>query len=228
VPECWIFTARRVVVKGFALFIISSLLIVSTLVLKEIRNAERLDAVVAADFARWREEAARAQAPPEAPEAEAGLCDVLLMAPEEYGDRLIPEWALAVATIRMEADREPFDGKIAVGVTIRNRMKFRYSSDGTLAGTVLKPFAFSCFNTDHPRRGRICAAPLDDPLTEQAYRAWLASGDPGTARILGLDGRVVLYHAITMAKEPYWVDAPSVKFVKEIGHHRFYADEAGA
>ena len=57
--------------------------------------------------------------------------------------RLIPEDKLAILTIAQEALAEPFEGKLAVAEVIRNRMKQRYMSDGTVEGTVLRAWQFS-------------------------------------------------------------------------------------
>lgn len=47
--------------------------------------------------------------------------------------------ALAALTVYLEARGESFAGKLAVAAVIRNRMERRYQSDGTIAGTVLRP-----------------------------------------------------------------------------------------
>lgn len=52
---------------------------------------------------------------------------------------------LAALCIADEAAGEPFEGKVAVGRVIRNRMAGLYESDGTVEGTVLKKFQFSGF-----------------------------------------------------------------------------------
>lgn len=52
---------------------------------------------------------------------------------------------LAATCIADEAANQPYEGKVAVGIVILNRMARKYESDGTVAGTVLKHFQFSGF-----------------------------------------------------------------------------------
>jgi spore germination cell wall hydrolase CwlJ-like protein len=126
---------------------------------------------------------------------------------------LIPDWCLAVATIRGEAESESFNGKVAVGFVIRERMRLKFYSKGDVASTVLFPFQFSFWNTDSKRRDDICSSLLEDPQTKEALQAWIASSStdvlpPGT----------VLYHADYVM--PNWA-AESVR-VAQIGRHLFY------
>ena len=62
--------------------------------------------------------------------------------------KLFDDDALAIATIWQEAEGEPYDAKVAVGEVIRERMRRKYNSDGTIAGTVGRRFQFSAFNDD--------------------------------------------------------------------------------
>jgi len=52
---------------------------------------------------------------------------------------------LLATCIADEAAAEPYEGKVAVGIVLLNRMALRYESDGTAVGTVLKHFQFSGF-----------------------------------------------------------------------------------
>ena len=45
---------------------------------------------------------------------------------------------LAALTVYLEARGESFAGKMAVAAVIRNRMKMKYQSDGTIRGPVLR------------------------------------------------------------------------------------------
>src|SRR5687767_4474350 len=85
---------------------------------------------------------------------------------------LIQPWCLAVATLIGECGNEPYLGKLAVAKSIRNRMRLGYSSDGTVAGTVLRPLQYSLWNTKDKGRIRACNALLDSPKTQEAVRAW--------------------------------------------------------
>lgn len=122
-----------------------------------------------------------------------------------------------IVTIRAEADAEPFEGKVAVGKTIRNRMRFRYASNGTVAGTVLAPLQFSCWNAkDTPRRADWANIQMEDPLTAEAVRAWEASKTYD-----GIKG-AVLYHNPKTAPNPQWKN--KARFIVQIGNHAFYED----
>lgn len=128
---------------------------------------------------------------------------------------LIPAWCLAVATIIGEAGGEPYEGKVAVARVIRNRMRYRYTSDGTVAGTVLAPRQFSLWNTSELGRIRACQTPGDSALAQSAKRAWEESESPDP-----LLDEAVLYHADYVL--PEW--AERVRLLKTIGRHLFYAD----
>ena len=127
---------------------------------------------------------------------------------------LIPNWCLGVATIKQEAEGEPYEGKVAVGEVIRRRTKLKYASQGTIASTVLAPLQFSGWNTGSPVRVKSCEAQIEDPIVQECRRAWVES------ETSNLVPGAVLYHANYI--KPSW--AKSVKFVKQIGRHLFYAD----
>ena len=124
----------------------------------------------------------------------------------------------AILTIIGEAASEPYMGQVAVGNVIRNRMARKYSSDGTIIGTVLRPKQFSMWDD----RARIYAAriELDSDVYMAAVDAWNYSKytDPTKG--------AVLYH--TGAVHPRWADAPSVSLARKIGAHLFYHDSGGA
>ena len=135
---------------------------------------------------------------------------------------LINPDALAAAQIWAEAEGEPFFCKLGVGEAIRNRMRFRYSSDGTVAGTVARRFQFSSFNDDVGDNARLIKSlELDDedPVVRECIRAWresVASGLVGTA---------VCYYAVTIPP-PSWV--PGMEFVAQFGKTRFYRVKGAA
>lgn len=129
--------------------------------------------------------------------------------------RIVTDEQWAVLTIYGEAAGEPYDGKLAVAKTIRNRMRLEYNSDGTVVGTVLAPKQFSMWN----RTPWLWVANADDTKipTLECVNAWRDSVDTEV-----LPDDVVLYHAEYV--DPYW--ASKVEFVKQIGRHLFYADPA--
>lgn len=130
--------------------------------------------------------------------------------------RLIPDHVLAELTIWMEARGEPYHGQCAVAEVIQERMRRRYLSDGTVAGTLFMPFQFSCWNSDSHQR--IHAVTLEDTdstlaMCRQAWRDVQAGFSivPGAVHYLNPSGVLVL---------PEWASA--AKHVARIGNHVFY------
>src|SRR5574337_170238 len=82
--------------------------------------------------------------------------------------RLVSDDALAIVTIYQEAAGEPYAGKLAVAEVIRARMRRCYASDGTVAGTVLRAWQFSGWNTD-AGAVRIMSLQIDtnDPVVQE-------------------------------------------------------------
>src|SRR3990167_737093 len=115
--------------------------------------------------------------------------------------RLVSEDALAVITIWQEARNEPFEGLVAVGEVIRNRMRLKYSRDGTVSGTVLKPLQIDD----------------DDKTVQKCLAAWELSGT-GTNHAKG----AVLYYAPAVVGMPDWAKPDVAVKVAEIGGHHFY------
>ena len=130
--------------------------------------------------------------------------------------RLIPDDTLAIITIWQEARNQGPEGQLAVAEVIWRRMKTRYSSDGTVAGTVLRPWQFSGFNTEDPNR--VPSFKLDDanPTVKACKAAWeLAKAGSNTTKnaVLYLNPKVV-------PRLPAWVGKS--KKVATIGDHQFY------
>lgn len=128
--------------------------------------------------------------------------------------RLIPDEALAAATIFQEAEGEPYPVKVGVAETIRNRMQRRYSSDGTVAGTVLRRLQFSGWNQDAPNRIR--SVQIDDqvPAVMDCVRAW-AAAQGGSDNVQG----AVLFFAEGIPT-PTWAKPDA--FVCQLGRVRFF------
>ena len=135
---------------------------------------------------------------------------------------LFSDEALAVSTIWQEARGEPFLGKLAVAQVIRNRVLRKYTSDGTVAGTVLSPSQFSGWNTEDPSRALSVMLDTDDPVVDACRTAWLLANQKG----IGDKFKAVLFHASTMKEYPKWSRHPKVKKIAEIGNHIFYTDES--
>jgi len=133
--------------------------------------------------------------------------------------RIVDDDKWAIMTIAGEALGEPLTGKIAVGEVIRNRMKRKYASDGTVIGTVLRAKQFSMWDD----KARLLAARIDDehPKVRECIKAWELSANTN------FTNGAVLYHTI-MIDDPYWTKARSVKRVSTIHRHHFYTDGEGA
>ena len=123
-----------------------------------------------------------------------------------------PSEALAALTVYYEAAGESFAGKLAVAAVIRNRMKLKYQSDGTVKGTVLKARQFQPWSTRNPYH-----IPLD--LKKKSMRdsllAWRLVQDGRNI----VDGAVLFYNP-KLVRTPYW--AKVSQRVSTIGGHEFY------
>jgi N-acetylmuramoyl-L-alanine amidase len=134
--------------------------------------------------------------------------------------RLVSEEAWAVLTIAQEASGESYAVKLATAEVIRNRMRRRYSSDGTVAGTVLRPYQFSGWNTKDPNRIRCAALEDTDPLTQECRRAW-KEAVAGSDTVNG----AVLYFNPAIVQTPEWVERSEA--VAVVGPHHFFVPKEG-
>ena len=128
---------------------------------------------------------------------------------------LISSTCLAVATIYGEASGEPYLGKLAVAEVILNRMRAKHQSDGTVAGTVLKPWQFSIWNTREPRRVKVCQLDYEDVVVRECAAAWLEARDKGSDVAQG----ALYYHSCDI-RPPVW--AKEMKLLAAVGRHLFY------
>ncbi len=128
---------------------------------------------------------------------------------------VIPASCLAIATLIGEAASEGPQGMLAVASVIRNRMEKKYTSDGTVAGTVLFPLQFSMWNTKDKARLMACRMAADHPIAIMAAEAWELSATQRPVR------DSVLYHATYIA-EPDWAKSQLTEFVAQIKRHRFF------
>ncbi len=119
---------------------------------------------------------------------------------------------LAALTVYLEARGESFAGKLAVAAVIRNRMKLRYQSDGTIKGTVLKPSQFQPWNFKRPHQVRF---DLRNKEMRDSLLAWRLVQDGRKI----VDGAVLFYNP-NLARTPYW--AKVSQKVATIGAHEFY------
>lgn len=132
--------------------------------------------------------------------------------------RLISEEALAVVTIMQEAAGEPYLGKLAVAEVIRNRMLRKYASDGTVAGTVLRPMQFSGWNAKDPGRIRSVRADSDDSVVKECIRAWNEARDGSNT----VHGAVLYYNPSIITDPPDWALPDSATEVAVVGQHHFF------
>jgi len=130
--------------------------------------------------------------------------------------KLVPDSALATICIWQEARGESYEGKLAVAEVIRNRMNRNDSSDGTVAGTVLRPFQFSGFGAQDSNLIPSFKIDDTDPVVIDCLRAWNESRNTNRAN------GAVLYYAKTIAP-PGWVK--NCVQVAEIGHHLFFVEK---
>ena len=141
--------------------------------------------------------------------------------------------ALGVANLVAEAGNQPLHGMIAVAEVVRNRTERRYQSDGSIVGTIFKPYQFSWIGDGTPWRARIFGLTWADPQVQQATRAWgVAFGDAERSDVAK---GAVLYHTSKapvvkgrpIPWPPKWATAPGVVEVARIGDHVFYDDHHG-
>lgn len=120
---------------------------------------------------------------------------------------------LATANIWAEARGELFEGKCAVGEVMRNRIKTKYFSNGTLSDTIFRADQFSGFNEDTPWRHEIFDIDDSDPVVRECFRAWTMSETTNFAR------GAVLYCNLAISS-PVW--ATPGDLVAMVGKHSFY------
>lgn len=129
--------------------------------------------------------------------------------------RLIEDWIWAVLTIWQEARSQSYAGMRAVAEVIHNRMRLHYQSDGTVVGTVLRPWQFSGWNTRDPNRLMAARLSEDDPKLKACIAAWHSTERP----LLPLD-TVLYYNPAVVEKPPNW--ALPDKLVAVVEAHHFY------
>lgn len=124
----------------------------------------------------------------------------------------LTEDTLAALTVYLEARGESFAGKLAVAAVIRNRMNARYHSDGTVKGTVLRPYQFEPWLHLRPHQVRFdpSKAGMRDSLL-----AWRLVQD-GRKIVKG----ALLFFNPRLVQPPMWAKR-GIK-VASIGAHEFY------
>jgi len=134
--------------------------------------------------------------------------------------RLVPDNIWAILTIKAEAGGEPFAGKVGVAEVIRNRAAHQYNSDGTIPGTVLKRWQFSCWNTDDQNRIRVAMSDSEEFVVKDCAKAWQKALNGSNT----VHGAVLYFNPGILARDPEWVAA--CEQVAQIGNHRFFVEKA--
>ncbi len=119
---------------------------------------------------------------------------------------------LAALTIYLEARGESFAGKLAVAAVIRNRMNYKYHSDGTVKGTVLRPKQFEPWIGRHPKDVKF------DPTNRKMQESLLAWNLVQDGRNI-VDGAVLFYNP-HLVRTPRWAQVN--RKVATIGGHEFF------
>lgn len=152
---------------------------------------------------------------------------------------------LAATCIADEAAGEPYEGKVAVGCVILNRMAAQYESDGTVTGTVEKRFQFSGFwfameaghytQVEFDQAGAAAEAQTlynefsTQPIWSDCVKAWWdarqwANGQPLSftpgPQFEQLDHNAVLYFNPRVCAAPDWATPDRLEAV--IFRHNFY------
>ncbi|MBQ8671609.1 MAG: cell wall hydrolase [Alphaproteobacteria bacterium] len=116
-------------------------------------------------------------------------------------------------TIYGEARGEGIKGMQAVANVIMNRVKAGGWYGASVKDVVLKPYQFSCWNTDDPNRAKIIAATPAQLATELNIAKQAIAGT-----LQDITGGATHYHAKSVM--PYW--AASMTKTVTIGNHVFY------
>lgn len=131
--------------------------------------------------------------------------------------KLVSDDNWAIMTIWGEARGEDYLGKVAVAEVIRNRMKRKYSSDGTASNTCLKKLQFSCWNHDDPNRLFMAKLDDEDPIVRECIKAWEESKTTNLTK-----GAVLYCNLKVLDYIPSWAKMENQTVV--IGRHNFFRD----
>lgn len=138
--------------------------------------------------------------------------------------RLVSDDTWGILTVWQEARGESFEGKLAVAEVILNRMKRLYASDGTVAGTVLRPMQFSAWNASDVNRIQSAKIDTDHPTVQECIKAW-HDAKQGSDTVHG----AVLYLNPSIVKPlPKWATPEYAVEVARVGAHVFYVPKESA
>ncbi len=112
------------------------------------------------------------------------------------------DYMLLARIISAESRGEPYEGQVAVGAVILNRIEHPSFPD-TMAGVIYQPLAFSCVDDGQ----------INEPVAESAYKA-------ATDALNGWDpsgGAIYYYNPVTATSK--WIRSRQI--IKQIGKHVF-------
>lgn len=128
------------------------------------------------------------------------------------------------ATVFMEAEGEPYKGKLAVAFAVMNRCR---RAGCSVSDAVLRAWQFSAWNTDSPTRMRLDTLHPSDPVWLECVRAAMEAmfqsvPDPVEGRTLYMNEKVVMAQAGSLPS--WWKLAGEVDAGVAIGLHTFRHD----
>jgi len=127
--------------------------------------------------------------------------------------KLIADYLLGIVCVFQEAEGEPYAGKVAVAEVILRRTWRKYMSDGTVIGTVMRPFQFSGMNSDSRNRTRSFKIDTSIPVVDECVRAWVEA-DKGS----NLVPECLHYYNAKIVTPPW---SKGAEVVAVIGNHTF-------
>lgn len=135
----------------------------------------------------------------------------------------MPDEEILATTIFLEAGGESIKGKLAVGWVVLNRVKLgrrHYGSGGGISGVCLKPFQFSCFNSNDPGLGKS----LGINKNSQVYMSCLeAAREVLAGKVEDPTGGATHYFNPRVCGIPKW--SRGMDFCGQIGRHFFYREK---
>ena len=125
---------------------------------------------------------------------------------------------LMARTIWGECRGEPFEGQVAVGWVIQHRANKGGWWGSTIGEVCLKPYQFSCWNSNDPNRARLMTVDYTDPkfVTALGIAALVNTGN------LPDFSREATHYVADYIEPPGWTKS-LVQTVK-IGRHQFYKE----
>ncbi len=129
------------------------------------------------------------------------------------------ELTLLTMCIYGESRSESYEGKLAIGYVVMNRLKERKWFGKTLREVILKPYQFSCFNQNDPNYRKLFK-PQVRYWKECFKAAWNAYSK------LGQDPTEGANHYCRYNITPKWIHKMDHK--KKIGNHIFYSSSSSA